>query len=55
MFLGATLWQYQMPGKTFFGLWNVPSAVYEINEGWDGDAGNEERVASMASDAGEKR
>jgi len=32
MFLGATFWQYQLPGKNFFGLINVPTAVYEISE-----------------------
>jgi len=34
MFLGATLWQYKLPGKNFFGLINVPTAVYEVSEGW---------------------
>lgn len=34
MFLGATWWQYAMPGKTFFGLMNVPSAAYHLEEQW---------------------
>jgi NADH-quinone oxidoreductase subunit H len=34
MFLGATLWQYKLPGKTFFGLQDVPARVYELSEGW---------------------
>ncbi len=35
MFFGATFWQYQMPAKNFFGLMDVPDAVYEISEGWE--------------------
>jgi len=35
MFLGATLWHYNVPNKNFFGLLSVPEAVYEISEGWD--------------------
>ncbi|MCG8449559.1 MAG: NADH-quinone oxidoreductase subunit NuoH, partial [Pirellulales bacterium] len=33
MFLGATCWHYQLPGKNFFGFGNYPQAVYEISEG----------------------
>jgi NADH-quinone oxidoreductase subunit H len=30
MFLGATLWQYQLPGKTFFGLATLPQAAFRL-------------------------
>ncbi|TWU25879.1 NADH-quinone oxidoreductase subunit NuoH [Bythopirellula polymerisocia] len=33
MFLGATLWQLQMPGKAFFGLINVSPSVFAIGDG----------------------
>ena len=33
MFLGATLWQLQMPDRNFFGVLPVSQAVYQINEG----------------------
>jgi NADH-quinone oxidoreductase subunit H len=33
MLLGATLWQYQFPGRSFFGLTKVPQAVYQLSEG----------------------
>jgi NADH-quinone oxidoreductase subunit H len=33
MFLGATLWQIQMPDRNFFGVLPVSRAVYQINEG----------------------
>ncbi len=39
MFLGATLWQLQLPGKTFFGLIEVPEAVYAIGDGGSDAAG----------------
>jgi len=49
MFLGATLWQYQLPGKNFFGLINLPAAAYEVSEGWQNEdaspAVDEGRVA----------
>lgn len=54
MFLGATLWQLQMPGRTFFGLKPVADSVYEISEGWEreGEAASEEvsdeRVAAVS-------
>ena len=35
MFLGATLWNYNLPGKNFFGILDVDPAVYEISEGWE--------------------
>ena len=35
MFLGATFWHYKLPEKNFFGLVEVPAAVYEISEGWE--------------------
>lgn len=33
MFLGATLWQIQLPDRNFFGVIPVRQAVYEIGEG----------------------
>ncbi len=33
MLLGATLWQYQFPSRSFFGLTEVPQAVYHLREG----------------------
>ncbi len=33
MFLGATLWQLNMPDRNFFGVLPVPAAVYRISEG----------------------
>ncbi len=33
MFLGATIWQLQLPGKAFFGLKDVSPAVYAIGDG----------------------
>jgi len=44
MFLGATFWQYNLPGKNFFGLLEVPAAVYEIREGWQADGEAKEIV-----------
>lgn len=35
MFLGATIWHYQVPNRNFFGLAELPPAVYEISEGWE--------------------
>lgn len=54
MFLGATFWQYKLPGKTFFGLQNVAPEVFEISEGWDAgtvsdDGETDERVAENAA------
>jgi NADH-quinone oxidoreductase subunit H len=34
MFLGATWWQYKMPGRTFFGLLSVPQSAYQLRENW---------------------
>ena len=49
MFLGATLWQYNLPGKNFFGLIDVPAAAYEVSEGWQREGASsaieEDRVA----------
>jgi NADH-quinone oxidoreductase subunit H len=33
MFLGAVLWQLQLPGRNFFGMLPLNPAVYEITEG----------------------
>ncbi|WP_428304553.1 NADH-quinone oxidoreductase subunit NuoH [Lacipirellula sp.] len=35
MFLGAVLWQYNLPGRTFFGLLPAPTAMFAVDEGWD--------------------
>jgi NADH-quinone oxidoreductase subunit H len=35
MFLGAVLWQYNLPGRTFFGLLPAPAAMFAVDEGWD--------------------
>ena len=49
MFLGATLWQYNLPGKNFFGMIDVPAAAYEVSEGWQREGASsaieEDRVA----------
>lgn len=37
MFLGAVLWQYQFPGRTFFALQAQPAAAYSVSEGWEID------------------
>ena len=41
MFLGATLWQYELPGRTFFGLMKVPAAVYSISEVYPAESTDE--------------
>lgn len=38
MLLGATLWQYQWPGRNFFGLTEVPRQVYQLDEAWQRNA-----------------
>jgi NADH-quinone oxidoreductase subunit H len=35
-FLGATLWQYALPGRTFFGLRSVEAKTYQLAERLDG-------------------
>jgi NADH-quinone oxidoreductase subunit H len=37
-FLGATLWQYALPNRAFFGLAPVPAEVLELEEHWAEDA-----------------
>jgi NADH-quinone oxidoreductase subunit H len=32
MFVGATLWQFQLPGRSFFGILAVPRTTYELTE-----------------------
>ena len=34
MFLGATWWQYAMPNRSCFGIFEVPANVYELAERW---------------------
>jgi NADH-quinone oxidoreductase subunit H len=55
-FLGATLWQYQMPGRRFFGLMNVRPDSYQLTERWQASGANPpaaaaptERTASTSS------
>lgn len=38
MFLGATLWQYALPGRNFFGLSAAPASVFDVHEGWQAEA-----------------
>ncbi len=53
MFLGATLWQYKLPGKNFFGILDLPEAAYEVSEGWQredaSDVGGEDRIADVGA------
>jgi hypothetical protein len=35
MFLGAVVWQYNLPGRTFFGLLAAPPAMFSVDEGWE--------------------
>ena len=34
MFLGAVVWQYNLPGRTFFGLLAAPRTMFSVDEGW---------------------
>ncbi|QDT72804.1 NADH-quinone oxidoreductase subunit NuoH [Lacipirellula limnantheis] len=34
MFLGAVVWQYNLPGRTFFGLLAAPQETFAVDEGW---------------------
>jgi NADH-quinone oxidoreductase subunit H len=34
MFLGAVAWQYNLPGRTFFGLLAAPQTMFSVDEGW---------------------
>jgi NADH-quinone oxidoreductase subunit H len=34
MFVGATWWQYEMPGRTCCGLLSVPQSAYHLREHW---------------------
>jgi NADH-quinone oxidoreductase subunit H len=47
--LGATWWQYEMPGRTLFGLLNVPQAAYHQREHWPEEA----KTASDEQTAGD--
>ncbi len=33
MFLGATIWQYNLPGRNFFGLTELPQSAFQLSEG----------------------
>ena len=57
MFLGATFWQYNFPGRAFFGISPVAESVFEISEGWDRggvveEEVSEERVAQLDAEVG---
>ena len=41
MFLGATWWQFEMPGRTCFGLLSVPQSSYHLRENWPEEAARE--------------
>ena len=34
MFVGATAWQFQWPGRVFFGLVSAPQASFQLRENW---------------------
>jgi NADH-quinone oxidoreductase subunit H len=34
MFLGAVVWQYNLPGRAFFGLLRAPQSLFAVEEGW---------------------
>lgn len=52
MFLGATVWQLNAPGRNFFGLTRVPEAVYLISDGEDVSASTpDESEESVATDS----
>lgn len=60
MFLGATFWQYNFPGRAFFGINPVAESVFEISEGWDRgevveEEVSEERVAQLDAEVGGRR
>ncbi|HEX6961799.1 MAG TPA: complex I subunit 1 family protein, partial [Lacipirellula sp.] len=46
MFLGAALWQYALPHRSFFGLLATPRSVYGVDEGWNAAAGDEPQSES---------
>lgn len=48
MFLGATIWQLQLPGKAFFGLMDVSPSVYAIGDG--GSAAKPAELEIIAND-----
>jgi NADH-quinone oxidoreductase subunit H len=53
MFLGAVTWQFNLPGRTFFGLLPAPQSTYLVTEGWERMGGDTARGdgESMASEA----
>lgn len=34
MFVGATLWQFALPGRVFFGAFEMPQSAFELRENW---------------------
>jgi NADH-quinone oxidoreductase subunit H len=51
MFLGATLWQYQFPGRNFFLLHRLDRSAYALEEGWSRDR---ERMAAKSAEKQEE-
>ncbi len=56
MFLGATLWQYNFPGRAFFNLIPMSDAVLEVSEGWEVESNDpdeeEEQIARGPEETG---
>lgn len=50
MFLGAVVWQYQLPGRTFFGLLPVSERALAAEEGWHREALATDELAPPAVD-----
>jgi NADH-quinone oxidoreductase subunit H len=46
MFLGAALWQYALPHRSFFGLLATPQHVYAVDEGWNAAEAEEPEPAA---------
>ncbi len=56
MFLGATLWQYNFPARTFFGTLQMSDTVLQVSEGWEVEANDvqaeEEQIARVLEETG---
>jgi NADH-quinone oxidoreductase subunit H len=54
MFVGATLWQYKMPDRTFFGLLEMPGWAHQLRERWPvAEAENATPPAAAATEDGQ--
>jgi NADH-quinone oxidoreductase subunit H len=56
MFVGATLWQLQFPGRAFFGLRPVQPAAFELTEGWplgEPEVANNDSLAVLETNLGQ--